>query len=91
MFFNTRIKDFKRMNEAITILSSKEYWIYLAWKIILFAFVYLNLWIFTGDHALPPNGEIFHISMIFLLAHFAGKVTWVFNLPDLVGMLIAGT
>lgn len=63
---------------------------FVTWKLAVLGLVFLNLWAFFGDDALPPTGSFFHLWMIFIAAHFAGKVVHLFNLPPLLGMMIAG-
>lgn len=63
---------------------------FFAWKLAIFALVFLNLWAFFGDEALPPYGSLFHIWMLFISGHFAGKIATIFNMPTLLGNMIAG-
>lgn len=63
---------------------------FFTWKLAIFALVFLNLWAFFGDEALPPYGSLFHLWMLFISGHFAGKIATLFKMPALLGMMIAG-
>lgn len=62
----------------------------LAWKILIFALIFGNLWVFVGKEALPPNGTGFHLLVMFIAAYVLGRLTDVCKLTALFGMLIAG-
>lgn len=79
-----------RLKEFFQNLNTKPFWLYLGWKIFILALIYLNLWTFFGDQALPPNGDLFHMFMLFIAANICGQLSWVCNLPGLFGMLVAG-
>lgn len=67
-----------------------SYFEFFTWKLAIFALVFLNLWAFFGDEALPPYGSLFHLWMLFISGHFAGKIATLFKMPALLGMMIAG-
>lgn len=71
-------------------VTTLSYLRFLTWKVAIFAFVYANLWALFGPQALPPNGTYFHLWMIFIASYFSSKVAGLFNLPPLIGMLVAG-
>lgn len=79
-----------RLRAFFSQIFAVSYLEFVTWKLIIFGLVFLNLWAFFGDDALPPYGSFFHLWMIFIAAHFAGKVVALFNLPPLLGMMIAG-
>lgn len=61
-----------------------------AWKVCLFIVIYLNLYAFFGQDALPPNGPYFHLFVVLLLAHLLGELSELVGLPSLFGKLVAG-
>ena len=71
-------------------LLSQSFWLHLAWKICIFGFIYIVILLFFIDDALPPNGNLFHMFMLFIWANICGQLAFIFNLPPLFGMLVAG-
>ncbi len=62
----------------------------LAWKLLIFALIFANLWVFVGVEALPPNGTGFHLLVMFAAAYVLGNLTEACKLTALFGMLISG-
>jgi len=60
------------------------------WKLLVFVFIFLNLYILFGERALPPDGTQFHLLMLFIVSHFGAKIARFCHLPHMIGMLIAG-
>lgn len=79
-----------RSKTVLSLIQNVEYLFYLAWKGLALIILYLVLWAFADDDALPPSGNYFHLFMIFLTAHALGKICFLVKLPPLVGMLVAG-
>lgn len=61
-----------------------------AWKTLLFALIFANVWAFVGKEALPPNGTGFHLLMMLIAAHVLALITETCKLTGLFGMLLAG-
>ena len=80
----------ERLHTTYAQVCTVSYFFFFAWKVFIIAFIYLNLWSFFGSEALPPNGTYFHLLMIFIAAHVCAKISLLFNLPPLFGMLVAG-
>lgn len=80
----------KRLKETKEEILTLPYLRYILWLIFLLIFVYLTLVAFFNEKALPPNGDLFHMFCLFILAHLFGKIFHIINLPSLLGMLGAG-
>jgi hypothetical protein len=72
------------------VVATRSYLCILAWQLFTLVFVYLNLWAFLGEDALPPHGTYFHLTLIFIAAQLCAKIFELCRLPGLLGMLLAG-
>ena len=52
--------------------------------------IYGCLWSILGQSALPPDGSIFALFIIFIISYLSGELLSLINLPPLLGMLITG-
>ena len=58
---------------------------------VLLVFVFWgSLWALFEEDALPPNGYIFNLLLIVVMAHICGKTMQLLNLPPLLGMIVIG-
>ena len=62
---------------------------HLSYALILLL-IWGSLWSLLGEEALPPNGYLFNLLVLFIVAYLSGEVTKLVSLPPLLGMLIAG-
>ena len=48
------------------------------------------LWSTVGEEALPPNGSLFSLLLLFVVSYICGQLVSVLRLPPLLGMLMTG-
>ena len=78
------------MNFKLSNQTSTNYLLFWSWKISIFALVFILIWCFFDQEAFPPNGNGFHLLMLFIGAHVGGKIVSVIGIPQLLGYLVAG-
>ncbi|CAG2179294.1 unnamed protein product, partial [Oppiella nova] len=62
---------------------------YLSYSFLLLL-IWATLWSLTGAEALPPDGYLFNLLVVFTLAVIFGQILEWLGLPALLGMLIIG-
>ncbi|CAG2170379.1 unnamed protein product [Oppiella nova] len=48
------------------------------------------MWSIIGEEALPPDGSLFNVLLVFVLAYICGQLVSIIRLPPLLGMLAIG-
>ena len=57
---------------------------------VILILIWCLLWSNIGEEALPPNGSLFNVLLLFVCAYILGRLVSVIRLPPLLGMLIIG-
>jgi NhaP-type Na+/H+ or K+/H+ antiporter len=57
---------------------------------ILILLIWASLWSIVGEAAVPPNGSLFKLLVVFVISYSFGEIISLVGLPPLLGMLIAG-
>lgn len=57
---------------------------------LLLLLIWGSIWSVVGEDALPPNGVLFNLILVFVSSYLGGEVTKLLGLPPLFGMLITG-
>jgi NhaP-type Na+/H+ or K+/H+ antiporter len=57
---------------------------------ILILLIWASLWSIVGEAAVPPNGSLFKLLVVFVISYLFGEIISLVGLPPLLGMLIAG-
>ncbi|XP_054163338.1 sodium/hydrogen exchanger 9B2-like [Oppia nitens] len=58
--------------------------------ILLLLLIWSTMWSLFGKEALPPNGYLFNLILIFVLSYIFGQIFSIIHMPTLLGMLITG-
>jgi NhaP-type Na+/H+ or K+/H+ antiporter len=75
--------DFKKILSYENVIKCLSY-------AILILLIWASLWSIVGEAAVPPNGSLFTLLVIFIISYLFGEIISLVDLPPLLGMLIAG-
>ena len=62
---------------------------YLTYVLVLLL-IWGSIWSLRGEDALPPNGYLFNILLLFVVSYLSGELIKCVGLPPLLAMLITG-
>ena len=77
------------MTNLLEKLFNEDMYKYLTYILLIIVF-WGTLWAILGKDAIPPNGYIFNLLLLFIISYLMGSVMALISLPPLLGMLISG-
>ncbi|RWS02343.1 mitochondrial sodium/hydrogen exchanger 9B2-like protein [Dinothrombium tinctorium] len=78
------------MPKAFDLKELRRYSLLKLPTILIILLIWSCVWSLFDELALPPNGNLFWLIILFIATYFAGEICSLISAPPLVGMLIAG-